>query len=210
MDRTVGVENAARIFEAAKHPKSFVSLDRADHLLSNSADSDYVGCVVAAWARKYVAESEEPAETETAPDNGVTARIGARGYETTIAVRGHELTADEPSDVGGGDRGPTPYDLLLAALNACTAMTLRMYADRKGWPLAAVTVRSRHAKVHGEDCAECETVKGWVDRIQREIELAGELDEQQVRRLLEIADRCPVHRTLHGEVIIETRLAASG
>lgn len=132
------------------------------------------------------------------------ARTGPSGYATTVDVRGHRLLADEPLEVGGTDQGPTPYDLLVAALSACTSITLRMYADRKGWPLESITVRSRHDKIHARNCAECETRDGRVDQIEREIELVGDLDEAQRQRLLEIANRCPVHRTLHAEVVVNT------
>lgn len=218
-DDTVSIDNASRIFLAAKHPKSFVSLDTANHLLSDRADSQYIGSVIAAWAHMYLAAGDgtestrevsvdgNPATTE--PDTGsklVTARTGPSGYATDIEVRSHQLVADEPLDAGGTDQGPTPYDLLLAALNACTSMTLRMYADRKEWTLESVIVRSNHRKVHAKDCAECESEHGWVDRIERSIELHGELDGEQRQRLLEIAERCPVHRTLHSEVIVKTSL----
>ncbi|ROR34602.1 bifunctional alpha/beta hydrolase/OsmC family protein [Inmirania thermothiophila] len=206
-DTVVGIDNAARIFQAAKHPKSFVSLDRADHLLSDEADSRYVGTVIAAWAARYLEHHpEEQAEAEPAV-NQVVARIGRERYLTEICANGHALLADEPVRVGGGNRGPNPYDLLVSALGACTAMTLRMYADRKGWPLEAVEVRLDHAKIHARDCERCQEKDGMVDRIEREIVLEGALDETQRQRLLEIADRCPVHRTLHGEVEVRTRLA---
>lgn len=205
-DDTVSIENASRIFFAAKHPKSFVSLHTANHLLSDRADSHYIGAVIAAWAHKYLAESHEETGPEQSVNDYVTARIGPTGYATDIEVRGHQLVADEPLDAGGTDQGPTPYDLLLASLNACTTMTLRMYADRKQWPLKSVTVESSHDRIHARDCADCESSGGWVDRIERRIDLRGELDETQRQRLLEIAERCPVHRTLHSEVIVKTVL----
>ena len=205
-DETVSIENASRIFFAAKHPKSFVSLDTANHLLSDRADSHYIGSVIAAWAHKYLAESHEETPRARPENDHVTARTGPTGYATNIEVRGHQLVADEPLDAGGTDQGPTPYDLLLAALNACTTMTLRMYADRKQWPLELVTVESSHDRVHARDCAECESSDGWVDRIERRIELQGGLDQAQRQRLLEIAERCPVHRTLHSETIVKTVL----
>jgi putative redox protein len=204
-DEVVGIENAARIFQTARHPKSFVSLDQADHLLSNMADSRYAGAVIAAWAKRYIAPSR--VEKETAPqDNRIAARTGPGGFLTEIQVNRHSLIADEPTAVGGTDQGPTPFDLLVAALGACTSMTLRMYADRKRWPLEAATVRLKHAKIHASDCESCELQEGMLDRIEREIQIDGPLDEEQKRRLLHIADRCPVHKTLTSEVQIQTRL----
>ncbi|HXG30132.1 MAG TPA: OsmC family protein [Thermodesulfobacteriota bacterium] len=139
-------------------------------------------------------------------DNWVVVRTGKIGYRTDILARGHRLIADEPVSSGGTGMGPDPYDYLVAALGSCTSMTIRMYADRKGWPLESVVVRLRHRKIHAEDCEECETKTGKIDLIEREIDLIGPLDSEQRRRLLEIADRCPVHRTLRSEVVIRTRL----
>jgi putative redox protein len=139
-------------------------------------------------------------------ESRVVARTG-EGLRTEMEAGGHALVADEPESLGGTDAGPTPYDLLLAALSGCTAMTLRMYADRKGWPLESVTVRLSQDRIHAKDCEECETEEGRIDRIEREVELEGSLDEKQRRRLLEVADMCPVHRTLKGEVIVENSLA---
>jgi uncharacterized OsmC-like protein len=128
------------------------------------------------------------------------------GLRTEVEAGGHTVVADEPENLGGTDTGPTPYDYLLAALGGCTAMTLRMYADRKGWPLESVTVRLSQDRIHAKDCGECETEEGRIDRIGREIELGGPLDEQQRRRLMEVADMCPVHRTLKREVLVENSL----
>ena len=136
----------------------------------------------------------------------VIVRGGATGFAQEIEAGRHRLTADEPVEAGGTDVGPSPYELLLAALGACTSMTISMYARRKGWPLEAVTVRLQHARIHAQDCAECETKEGMLDRIEREISLAGALDAAQRERLLEIANRCPVHRTLVSEIDIRTRL----
>ena len=205
-DQTVGIDNAARIFDAARHPKSFVSLDRADHLLTKPADAEYVAEVVAGWASRYL-----PAPKADAPmaDQGevVVAESGDGRFAQVIAAGPHRLAADEPVAVGGNDTGPTPYALLLAALGACTSMTLRMYADAKGLALEGVSVSLRHDKIHARDCEHCETREGRVDRIEREIVLEGRLDAAQRQRLLEIADKCPVHRTLGAEVRIESRLA---
>jgi putative redox protein len=206
LDDVVGIENAARIFQTARHPKSFVSLDQADHLLSNLADSRYAGAVIAAWARRYLSAAPPTPLGDPAADNRITARTGPGGILTEVLVNRHSLVADEPVRAGGTDQGPSPFDLLVAALGACTAMTLRMYADRKGWPLESATVRLTHDKIHAAECEACESREGMLDRIEREIEIEGPLDTGQKQRLLQIADRCPVHRTLTSEVQIRTRL----
>lgn len=139
-------------------------------------------------------------------DPPVTVSIGEKGYTTEIAANGHALVADEPTDAGGADKGPNPYGLLLSALGACKAITLRMYADRKGWYLGGVKINLRHERVHAKDCEDCESEKGKVDRIHVEIELLGDLTDEQQQRLLEIADRCPVHRTLDSETHIDSSL----
>lgn len=206
VDRIVDVDNARRIFEAARHPKSFVSLDQADHLLSDPADSAFVGSVLGAWARTYVDAPQEQVKHVEADDNVVVADIGTEHYRTEVLANGFSMVADEPESVGGTNTGPTPYEYLLASLGACTVMTLRMYADRKEWPLEGARARLEHQKIHAEDCAHCETEEGKIDRIQRVLSLEGPLDEAQRQRLLEIANRCPVHRTLTGEIDVRTRL----
>jgi putative redox protein len=206
LDQTVGVENARAIFEAARHPKSFVSLDQADHLLTREADARYVGTVLAAWARTYI--DATPGEATRAPERDgfqVAARTG-QGYRTEIAARDHALVADEPRKLGGTDTGPTPYDLLSAALAACKTLTLRMYADRKEWPMEEVTVRVSHRKIQATDCDHCETTKGKLDRFEVEVDVTGDLTDAQRQRLYEIADRCPVHRTFQGEIDIQSAL----
>jgi putative redox protein len=213
-DAVVGIENASRIFGAAKHPKSFVSLDDADHLLSRREDAAYVADVLAAWAERYVgaAETARTAPAPEAPAEAVTdavavAEAGSGRFAQVVNVRGrHLLAADEPQSYGGDDTGPNPYEYLVAGLGACTSMTVRMYADRKGLPLEGVSVTLRHAKVHAEDCTDCETKQGMLDRIEREITLQGPLDDAGKAKLMEIADKCPVHRTLHSEVWITTTL----
>ena len=202
-DSTVGINNAAEIYQAAKHPKSFISLDGADHLLTDKEDSFYAGQVIASWSSRYI--SPEPA-TELETEKQVVTETGGDGFTTQIKAGRHHLLADEPANVGGKDLGPTPYGYLLAALGACTSMTLRMYAERKNWPLERATIHLEHFKLHSDDCEACETEQGYIDHIDREIELEGPLNEEQKKRLLEIADRCPVHKTLHAEVIINTKL----
>ncbi|MDH5536655.1 MAG: bifunctional alpha/beta hydrolase/OsmC family protein [Betaproteobacteria bacterium] len=207
-DTTVDVENAAQIFTAAKHPKSFVSLDDADHLLTRRQDATYVAAVLSAWASRYVGAPPEKEVATGAPD-AVTVTENREGKFTQTIVAGpHRLHADEPAALGGNDTAPSPYDLLLAGLGACTSMTLRMYAEQKQWPLERVSVELRHEKVHAEDCIDCETREGRIDRIEREVDIRGDLDAAQRARLLEIANKCPVHRTLHSEVWIPTRLKA--
>ena len=211
VDDTVDIENAGTIFQAAKHPKSFVSLDDADHLLTQKADAAYVADVLAAWADRFIGgEAAEPVQptTTVAPGTVVVAETGAGTFANTISVGGrHSLRADEPESVGGTDTGPTPYDLLLAGLGACTTMTVRLYAEHKGFPLERVAVTLKHDKIHAADCDECETREGKLDRIESEISFSGDLTDEQRSRMLEIAGKCPVHRTLHSEVHVVSRLA---
>ena len=149
-------------------------------------------------------ESDHPAALSEG--TVIVTETGPGTYTQQITAGHHQLAADEPQPIGA-DAGPTPYDLLLAALGACTSMTVRMYANRKGWPLEQIRVTLRHSRVHAQDCAECETKKGWIDHIDRVIEFAGDLDDAQRQRLLYIADRCPVHQTLTSEVDIATSLS---
>ena len=204
-DDTVSIDNASSIFLAARHPKSFVSLDRANHLLTNREDAQYAANVLAAWAGRFV-PLHDPHRIAGEEGTVIVSETREAKFTQSIAVGDHALRADEPEAFGGLGSGPGPYDLLLAALGACTSMTLRMYADLKKLPLARVTVRLHHEKIHGADCAECETKDGKIDRIDRTLELEGELDDAQRAKLLEIADKCPVHRTLHSEINIRTRL----
>jgi uncharacterized OsmC-like protein/fermentation-respiration switch protein FrsA (DUF1100 family) len=206
-DEVVPVNSAAAIFQAALHPKSFVSLDRADHLLSDDRDADYTGGLIAAWAARYIETHLPTTVEELLAERGVATRTGTDGYRTEVRARQHAWSADEPAAVGGADTGPTPYELLLAALGSCTSMTLRMYADRKKWPLDEVTVRMRHSRIHALDEEQCEHRSPRVDTVDRTVEMRGALTGEQRARLLEIADRCPVHRTLEAGVRIETRAA---
>lgn len=206
-DQVVGIDNATRLFQAALHPKSFVSLDDADHLVSRREDAAYVAEIIAAWAPRYLKDRRPaPALVEAPLEPGTVAVVetGEGRFAQTVMVGRHQLRADEPVAYGGNDTGPGPYDYLLAGLGACTAMTIRMYAERKGIHLERVAVRLRHDKIHAQDCADCKTREGRIDRIQREIEFHGDLDTATRARLLEIADKCPVHRTLHSEVLIVT------
>ena len=211
-DETVGIDNATDIFGAARHPKSFLSLDHADHLLSKREDAVYVAEVVAAWSSRYFAA---PAAVSTQDNErlhelaeGVVevAEAGTGKFTQRVRVGKHVLTADEPPDVGGDDRGPAPHDFVLAGLGACTAMTVRMYADRKEIALDRVSVQLSRRKIKAEECADCITKDGEVEEITREITLSGDLDEATRTRLLEIANKCPVHRTLSGEIKIRSSL----
>lgn len=199
-DNTVGIESAQEIFVEAMHPKSFVSLDGADHLLMKEADAKYVGSVIAGWSRRYIEERE----AEETPEGEVWTRVGPKGYTTEVTAGRHQLIADEPPSVGGDDLGPTPYGYLLSGLGACTAMTLRMYADFKKIPLDEVKVKLTHDKVHKTDGENSEGSKGKIDQIKRLVSLKGDLTEEQRKRLIEIADRCPVHKTLEGKPEILT------
>lgn len=210
-DLTVGIDNATKIFQTAKHPKSFVSLDGADHLLTDPRDTQFAGSMIAAWASRYLDAPVVATEPAAAAHEGVLVRGAEAGFRTEIVADGHSLVADEPLAVGGTDSGPGPYGLLLAGLGACTSMTLRMYADRKGWPLERADVRLRHDKIHARDCENASAdppKKGMLDRIERRLILHGPLDDTQRARLHEIADKCPVHRTLKSEICIETALAS--
>jgi uncharacterized OsmC-like protein/alpha/beta superfamily hydrolase len=214
LDKTVDVNNARRIFETAVHPKSFVALDGADHLLNNAQDAQFAAGLIATWSRRYVplaspevAKQSKNEASVSITDQGVVvvSERDAGRFTQVVSAGQHQFLMDEPTSVGGDDEGPTPYDMLNAALGACTAMTVRMYARRKQWSLTSVRVALVHDKVHATDCEACESGEGKVDQIVRVVELQGDLDETQRARLIEIADRCPIHRTLHSEVQILTR-----
>src|SRR5262249_33738662 len=206
-DAIVSVDNASKIFLAAKHPKSFVSLDPADHLLSNRADAGFGGQLLAAWASRFGPAPRAEAAPSAQPGKVLVRETREGKFSNQVFVGPHVIHADEPVASGGLDTGPGPYDLLAASLGACTSMTLRSYADLKGIPVERVSVELEHGKIHAADCAECETREGRIDRFDRTITLEGDLDPQQRAKLLEIADKCPVHRTLHSEVLIKTQLA---
>ena len=205
VDRTVGIENAALIYEAARHPKSFISLAGANHLLLDERDSRFVGAMLAPWSRRYLPATDESAEGSPSTD-GIVATTRTGSFRTEIRARGHALVADEPEDVGGDDGGPTPYDLLGAALGACTTMTLRNYADRKGWPLEQAEARLVHSRVHADDEERCEEEDVRLDRLDRTLRLSGPLTGEQRAKLAEIADRCPLHRTLTAGVRVSTTI----
>lgn len=206
LDDIVEIDNASALFVAAKHPKSYVSLDNADHLLSRNEDSRYAGEVLAAWAARYLPASDAANGLSAEPGEVVSRTMGA-GFATEVRAGGHTLLVDEPTSVGGTDAGPTPYDLLAAALATCTSMTLRMYAAHKKLELESATVRVTHGRIHAEDCVDCEQRDGMIHEFRRELRLAGNLTNEQRGRMLEIADRCPVHKTLHNEISIQSRLA---
>ena len=207
IDSIVSVDNARRIYETAKHPKSFVSIDGADHMLSNPDDANFVADTLAAWAARYL-KIGETANSESRPfvEAGTVIVSETSGLTQSIMTHQHEFNADEPSSLGGNGRGPAPYELLMASLGACTSMTLRMYARRKGWSLDSIKVTLKHTRIDADDCTTCETADGKIDRFEKEIVVAGDLSADQVARLGEIADRCPVHRTLTHEKLIETNI----
>ncbi|UTW04211.1 OsmC family protein [Amphritea atlantica] len=206
LDETVDIVNAARLFQMAKHPKSFVTLDSADHLLSRQEDADYAAEMISAWAQRYIDVQILP-KYLNAPE-GITRVCEADpdSFTQDISAAGHHLIADEPISYGGNYLGPTPYQLVAAGLGACTSMTLRMYARQKKIPLEHVQVDVSHAKIHAQDCLSCDKNGGKIDQFERQITLTGDLTGEQRKRLLEIADRCPVHKTLEGDISIVTRL----
>jgi uncharacterized OsmC-like protein/alpha/beta superfamily hydrolase len=205
LDQTVGIDNASKIFSAARHPKSFVSLDGADHLLTRKQDAVFVANTLAAWVERVL-----PAEQAAPEPVGDVVRVRETGhgrYQQEIAVDGHRLLADEPASVGGDGTGPSPYDYLSAALGACTTMTLRMYAEHKQLDLPRVSVDVSHGKLHAKDCKDCgEGREGRIDRFERVLSVDGDVSEQLRGKLLEIAGKCPVHKTLEKSSVVVTRL----
>jgi putative redox protein len=203
-DITVEIKNAEEIYVAAKHPKSFVSIDGADHLLLNKEDSLYVGNLIANWAKRYVVI---PKIDNLKTAHQVISNLNAAdGFSTQMKVGNHYMMADEPTRFGGNDFGPSPYEYVSAGLSACTAMTIQMYAKRKNWNVENVEVHTSYEKIHAEDCNDCENTNAKIDVFNREIKLSGDLDDKQLKRLLQIADKCPVHKTLHATVKVITKL----
>lgn len=211
LDDTVSIDEAARIFTAAKHPKSFVSLDHADHMLSNPQDSQYVAEVLSAWASRYLKTNQTSAGQEEvarqAGEQGVViVRECDKKFTREILTQHHRVISDEPIALGGSDLGLNPYELLLAALGSCTSMTLRMYANHKQIDVQDIQVELQHSRIHAEDCADCEKQTTQIDLLTRNIRLTGNLSDQQRTRLLEIANKCPVHKTLQNKIRINTNL----
>ncbi|GAA0872104.1 bifunctional alpha/beta hydrolase/OsmC family protein [Gangjinia marincola] len=203
-DEIVSIKNAEEIYHAAHHPKSFVSLDGADHLLMDKRDSLYVGQVIAGWSSRYI---EQPQPEKIKSDHHVVADLPAEnGFTTQMKVGSHYMIADEPEAVGGNNFGPTPYELVSAGLAACTAMTIQMYAKRKGWEIKELEVHTSYDKQHAQDCDDCENDTAKIDTFKREIRMQADLDEKQRNRILQIADKCPVHRTLHSDTQVLTTL----
>lgn len=202
-DTTVGIDDARLIYEAARHPKSFVTLDGADHLLNDAADAAYAAAIIAAWVEPYLPPA--PA-IEPVAEGRVRVTSGDGKFVQIVDSSGHSFLADEPTGIGGGDLGPTPYDLLLAALGTCTAMTLKLVAAREAIPLTGVAVELRHQRVHADDCAGATAGTPHIEVLTRAITPQGDLTDAQRQRLLAVADRCPVHRTLEGRPRIETML----
>jgi uncharacterized OsmC-like protein/alpha/beta superfamily hydrolase len=203
-DAQVGIDNASRIFTTARHPKSFVSLAGADHLLSKRSDAVYVANVIAAWADRYLEQPTDVTEEEIEQGLVLVRETHGGKFQQEILSGPHRMLADEPVELGGLDSGPGPYDFVLAGLGACTSMTIRLYADFKKIPLENVSVRLSHDKIHVKDCETCDTKVNMVDHIERSITLEGPLDAEQRKKLMEIADKCPVHRTLESKIDIHT------
>ena len=200
-DAVVGIEHSAALFKAAFHPKSFVSLAGADHLLTDDADAGFAATMIAGWAGRYLPlRSDWPL-----PEDGVVVQTGHGKFGTEVHTASHRYVADEPRSYGGDDTGPTPYDLLLAALGTCTAMTMKMYANQKGWPFGGTRIHLRHERDHAEDCSHALEDGSKVQALSREIALLGnELTDEQRAKIIAIADKCPVHRTLEGHLHIHT------
>ena len=211
VDSTVAVDNARQIFDAAHHPKSFIALNDADHLLTRRTDAEFAARMIGAWASQYANDDVTDTDPVLMPSIVEPGEVqvdesGAGQFAQRVTTTSHVLSADEPAPLGT-DTGPSPYELLLASLGACTSMTIRMYAERKGWPLRHVSVALKHSRIHAEDCANCESVSSHLDHIERVVTLDGDLSNQQRDSLIRIAEKCPVHRTLHAGVHVSTRLA---
>jgi len=200
LDATVGVDNATRLFVAAKHPKSFLSLDAADHLLTRAEDARHAAAVIAAWAARYVDVDpvSAPPKPVSDPRSAVVQETGAGGYHGWAVMGEHAFTVDEPESVGGLNGGPSPYQLLSASLAACTTMTLRMYFRRKGWELGPIRTEVRHSRIDGAEEGEP------ADLFRRIVSIDDALSEEQASKVIEIANKCPVHRTLERGAKVET------
>ncbi|SCY09306.1 putative redox protein [Nonlabens sp. Hel1_33_55] len=203
-DDTVSINHAEKLYQAAMHPKSFISLDGANHLLTDKEDSLYAGNVIAGWASRYLEIlTEDPVKSNFE----VAASLDARsGFTTQIKAGNHYFTADEPISYNGNDYGPTPYDLLSSGLAACTVMTIQMYSKRKKWNVENVECHVTYNKQHSEDCENCENDSAKIDTFTRHIKFPDDLEESQIKKLLQIADKCPVHKTLHSETQVLTKL----
>lgn len=208
VDSTVPVDEAARIYQAARHPKSFVSLDKADHLLSRQQDSAYVASVIAAWASRFLNLEQSRDDAPTVDAGDVVVSESNKRFGRRVNTDSHVFIADEPTRVGGNDQGPDPYELLLAALGACTSMTIRMYASRKKLDLDDIKITLRHSREHSSDCEDCDEQTPLLDVIERDVEFSGNIDADTRARLMEIADRCPVHRTLENNIVVRSNLVS--
>ncbi len=206
LDTTVSISEAEMIYRQAKHPKSFITLDKADHLLSNKADAEYVADSIASWASRYLEQQTLAKKKPNVVPGAVLVEETGRSFTQSVSSDDHTWLADEPLRVGGDNLGPDPYEHLLAGLGACTSMTLRMYAQRKNWPLDKVSVTLSHGRSHGDDCLQCDEQNPQIDIIRRQLVIEGDLSTEQRQRLLEIADRCPVHKTLHNKIVVNTQL----
>ena len=212
VDQVVSIDEAARIYTAARHPKSFVSLDHADHLLSQLEDAHYIATVLSAWVSRYVDELHNAGDdlrqqNKAVKEGMVVIKESDKKFTREINTTHHSLISDEPINVGGADKGPNPYELLLAALGSCTSMTLRMYANHKKLDVQSIEIELHHSRIHAEDCATCEEQSALVDKITRIIKLTGQLTDKQRARMLEIANQCPVHKTMKNQIVIETKYA---
>ncbi|MCG8668235.1 MAG: bifunctional alpha/beta hydrolase/OsmC family protein [Pseudomonadales bacterium] len=206
MDNTVSINEAEKIYIEAKHPKSFISLDSADHLLSKKADAEYVATSIAGWVSRYIPQQEKADNKSPVAKGEVLVEEKNHIFTQHVSSDSHYWLADEPTNVGGNNVGPDPYEHLLAALGACTSMTLRMYAGRKNIPLDHVKVHLTHRRDYLSDCESCNEQEKKIEVLDRTLYLQGDLSAQQKEQLLSIADRCPVHKTLHGNLSVETRL----
>lgn len=206
LDNTVDISEAEKIYRDAKHPKSFVSLDNADHLVTNKDDAEYIANTIAAWASRYIEPKAEKQETLAIPKGHVHVVEKDHKFTQNVYSDSHHWLADEPTSVGGKNAGPDPYEHLLAALGTCTSMTIRMYAERKQWPLTNIAIDLYHQRSYSNDSQHCDEAPQQIDHLNRSISLEGNLTAEQTARLLEIADKCPVHKTLHSQLVVNTKL----